>query len=274
MLTIKFCLRGATLQDLPDEPRFVINASNLQSGVLWRFSKPYMRDYKVGNFPRPKVPLAVAVAASSAFPPFLSPVQLRLNAADCEPNSGDGLQCEPYTTRPLLSDGGVYDNLGLESVFKRLSTVLVSDGGAAFRAAARPWRLWPLQLLRVIGCIDNQVRALRKRELIEHYQLRPLLLKDGYSEEDWIVRSSSHKGAYWGIAANPAEYPARDFLSCTVAQIEPLACVPTRLQALPDETQEKLINWGYAICDLALRSYYLRENVSPEPKFPYARGLS
>ena len=29
-----------TLQDLPDAPRFVINATNLQSGALWRFSKP------------------------------------------------------------------------------------------------------------------------------------------------------------------------------------------------------------------------------------------
>ena len=28
-----------TLQDLPDYPRFVINATNLQSGALWRFSK-------------------------------------------------------------------------------------------------------------------------------------------------------------------------------------------------------------------------------------------
>ena len=31
---------GATLQDLPDEPRFVINATNVQSGALWRFTKP------------------------------------------------------------------------------------------------------------------------------------------------------------------------------------------------------------------------------------------
>ena len=41
--------KGATLQDLPDEPRFVINATNVQSGVLWRFMKPYMRDYCVGE---------------------------------------------------------------------------------------------------------------------------------------------------------------------------------------------------------------------------------
>ena len=36
----------ATLQDLPDAPRFVINATSLQSGVLWRFFKPYMWDYR------------------------------------------------------------------------------------------------------------------------------------------------------------------------------------------------------------------------------------
>ena len=46
---------NATLQDLPDEPRFVINATNVQSGALWRFMKPYMRDYRVGSVPNPKL---------------------------------------------------------------------------------------------------------------------------------------------------------------------------------------------------------------------------
>ena len=50
-----------TLQDLPDEPRFVINATNVQSKVLWRFSKPYMADWRVGRVMKPRVPLAVAV---------------------------------------------------------------------------------------------------------------------------------------------------------------------------------------------------------------------
>jgi hypothetical protein len=42
-----------TLQDLPDYPRFVINATNLQSGELWRFSKPYNRDWRVGEIANP-----------------------------------------------------------------------------------------------------------------------------------------------------------------------------------------------------------------------------
>ena len=49
----------ATLQDLPDEPRFVINASNLQSGAVWRFMKPYIRDWRVGEIRNTRlVPLA------------------------------------------------------------------------------------------------------------------------------------------------------------------------------------------------------------------------
>ncbi len=52
---------SATLQDLPDTPRFVINATNVQSGVLWRFSKVFMRDYRVGEVKHPTVPIARAV---------------------------------------------------------------------------------------------------------------------------------------------------------------------------------------------------------------------
>ena len=41
-------LYGATtLQDLPDRPRFVFNATNLATGVSFRFSKPYAGDYRI-----------------------------------------------------------------------------------------------------------------------------------------------------------------------------------------------------------------------------------
>jgi hypothetical protein len=63
-----------TLQDLPDRPRFVINATNQQSGAVWRFSKPYMRDWRVGEVARPRLAVSLAVETSSAFPRFLSPL--------------------------------------------------------------------------------------------------------------------------------------------------------------------------------------------------------
>ncbi|MCA9421746.1 MAG: patatin-like phospholipase family protein, partial [Nitrospira sp.] len=59
----KHLFNHGTLQDLPDSPRFVINATNVQSGALWRFMKPYMRDWRVGEVKAPRVELALAVAA-------------------------------------------------------------------------------------------------------------------------------------------------------------------------------------------------------------------
>jgi len=74
----KTLFNGAKLDDFPDDsqpgnPRFVINATNIQTAALWRFSRNYMGDYRVGLVERPNVSLAAAVAASSAFPPVLIP---------------------------------------------------------------------------------------------------------------------------------------------------------------------------------------------------------
>lgn len=69
----------ATLQDLPDRPRFIFNATNFGRGVGFRFSKPYAGDYRIGRILHPTFRVSLAVAASSAFPPFLSPVLLVLD---------------------------------------------------------------------------------------------------------------------------------------------------------------------------------------------------
>src|SRR4051794_16096033 len=66
----------ALLDALPDDdtgPRFVINATNVQTGSLWRFSRPHMGDYRLGLLADPQIELAVAVAASSPLPPGRAP---------------------------------------------------------------------------------------------------------------------------------------------------------------------------------------------------------
>ena len=45
--------RRATLQELPESPRFVFNATSLQTGSLWRFSREYAAEYRVGHWARP-----------------------------------------------------------------------------------------------------------------------------------------------------------------------------------------------------------------------------
>src|SRR2546423_1079469 len=49
-----------TLQDLPSDsegPRFVFNATNVQTGALFRFSRPFLADYRLGLVRSPEVPL-------------------------------------------------------------------------------------------------------------------------------------------------------------------------------------------------------------------------
>jgi NTE family protein len=246
----KYLFHGATLQDLPNEPRFVINATNVQSGALWRFSKPYMRDWRVGEVRNPKVALARAVAASSAFPPVLSPLTLEVNAQDFTPESGADLQRAPFTSEVILSDGGVYDNLGLETTFKRYQTVLVSDGGGKLSAEEEPKADWARHAYRILNLIDNQVRSLRKRQLIAAF------------------RSKLRKGAYWSTWTDIGEYAVDLPLPCPRERTRDLAEIPTRLKRLSDEQQERLINWGYAVCDAALRAY-LEAPPAPPQSFPY-----
>ena len=189
--------KDKTLQDLPSDhegPRFVINATNVESGVLFRFSKPFMADYRVGMIMSPGVSLAKAVAASSAFPPVLSPSILEVNPHDFKPDPSCPLQKEPFTSRIALSDGGVYDNLGLETVWKEYQTVLVCDAGAGLKPDENPKRDWIFHAVRILEVINNQVGALRKRQVIESFKRN----------------DDVHDGAYFGIRSHVKDYhPAR-----------------------------------------------------------------
>jgi NTE family protein len=233
-------LGSITLEDLPDSPpgpSFVFNATNLQSGVLWQFSKPSMSDYLVGAVARPKLPLAVAVGASSAFPPLLSPAVLKLKAAEYVPGSGHGPPEFRHSTRVVLTDGGVYDNLGLEPVWKHYRTVLVSDAGGTLALEGRPARFWPLQLNRVFRVINAQVRSLRKRQTIAGFA------------------AGIRDGTYWGIRTNILDYRLEPVLPCPEDRTGKLASIPTRLTKIDDVKQQQLINWGYAVCDAAMRRH-------------------
>ena len=246
-----------TLQDLPDHPNFVFNATNLQSGKLWRFSKPYMADYKVGYVPDPVVELAEAVAASSAFPPVLSPFRLKLapGAVGVFPNDKPDLHHEPYTREAVLSDGGVYDNLGLEGVSGKTRLLLASDGGGGLEPTERPHRDWPLQMLRVLHVIDSQVRALRASELIDGFQRRK--------------EAGERGGALWTIRTPLEKYSEAACLPVSKKETEALAAIKTRLAKLSRRDQERLVNWGYAACDAAMRSYVEEGPPAIPAAFPY-----
>ena len=258
----------ATLQDLPNEeeglPRFTINATCVRSGVLWRFSRAYAANYRIGKVADPEFTLAECVAASSAFPPFLSPATIELPRDKIQRWSNlDGAYTEDlhygdYLERAHMTDGGVYDNLGLEVIWRKCQHLLVSDAGGKLKDITGAKRLWPFHLLRVMRLIDNQVRNLRKRQLI-----------DAFIEAENLRNPVGKRGAFWSIRSNMADYPIGDQYGYPHEQTRKLAQVKTRLTPIGPKLQEQLINWGYVACDTGLRSHWNQGEWEKSDRLPY-----
>jgi len=72
---------------------------------------------------------------------------------------------------------------------------------------------------------------------------------------------------------------ATDPLKCLTRKPAPLAEIPTRLEKMPRDVQNRLMNWGYAICDAALRAHIDAElraklgiQIGDTDEFPFPGG--
>lgn len=262
----RYLFHGRTLQQLPEAepgktPRFIFYATSLQTGSGVRISRKYLADYKVGRIDHPDFRLSKVVTASSAFPPLFSPVIFRIaDVSVWKPMPGTYLHDRfTFKNRLFLADGGVYDNMGLEAVWDRCKTLLVSDAGSPMEMEKRPAANPIGQLGRVRNILINQTRALRKRKLVDDF-------KDG-------VRH----GTYWGITTEIGHYELPDPLTQDSDRTQQLQKIRTRLNKFSAEEQGLLINWGYALADAALRRHCpaLLPAIVPAPAWPcpeYALG--
>jgi NTE family protein len=96
--------KGASLTDLPAQPHLVINATELRTGSAFRFGTMESGSWRWGKLHRNHASVAHAVAASAAYPLFLPAFDETLTFEK------DGAL---KNTRVILTDGGIYDNLGL-----------------------------------------------------------------------------------------------------------------------------------------------------------------
>jgi NTE family protein len=124
-----------------------------------------------------------------------------------------------------------------------------------YAAEADPKRDWLGHTHRVMQLMDNQVRSLRKRQLMGSY------------------RDKIRKGAYWGIWSDINEYGLSDALPCPAVKTQAIAATATRLKALEAASQERIINWGYAVCDAAMRKFGGMAGATAPTKFPYKVGV-
>jgi NTE family protein len=227
-------IKGLPVADGNGSPKFTFYATNLQTGRSFRFRQDMVADYMLGVSRTTDVSLAVAVAASSAFPPIFSPIIL-----DTDPEAwteGSELpNLEALRRRIVLADGGVYDNMGLESLVSNVDIALVSDAGAPFEIEEKPAQDKLFQLGRVRDILIDQTRALRKRWFISE------------------LEAGRMRGAYWGIGTHMSAYTSVPRMANDSTISSALEHLPTRLSSVDPNHQGHLINWGYALCDVSLR---------------------
>jgi NTE family protein len=228
-------------------PRVVVSATDLVFGVDWIEESAHadqparVGSYRAGHTtPDPGWRFADACATSCAEPPFFAPrrvpkaLGLRLVGGHYEIETAE--QHERLLRRLQLVDGGVYDNLGLEPVWKTHDHVLVSDGGGVFRATTQR---------TVVGRLARSLEILGRSG--SNTRLR------------WLHAAFAREvlgGCTWGI-----DDVVSDLDGLTDAQgypfevVELIARVRTDLDAFSTLEQRVLERHGYLVADRSVRRH-------------------
>ncbi len=233
-------LTGKTLGQLPDRPDYLFCATDMVYGAYWVFGKERTGDHWYVGYRTsdPKWPVARAVAASSCWPPVFDPLPLHLHSADYTPAEPWEKTTErtDHLAHMALTDGGVYDNMGLEPVWNTAACVLVSDGGGTFHYNSG-WNLIR-RVLRYQDIVQHQARAIRKRWLMSNF-----------------IRGDL-SGTYWGISTKVEHYDlpgAHGYSKALVDDI--LSRVRTDEDAFSEAEIAVLENHGYFLADAAIRQH-------------------
>jgi NTE family protein len=225
------------LVELPATPAFIYCATDLAFGVDWTFRREQIGDYQAGYIrpTPPDWPVAKAVAASSCFPPVFDPMPVPFNASRYKGGKAQGASADAARGGICLSDGGVYDNLGLEPIWKDHAIVLSSDGGSVFDFAAD--KNFFARVERYISIQGNQALALRKRWLISNFL------------------TGAMEGTYWGIGSLTANYGPQAPAGYPEDVAGMIASIRTDLDHFSEGEKAILENHGYLLAEAAVQQH-------------------
>jgi NTE family protein len=239
----------ARLDDLPERPRFIVCAADMEFGSQWVFDSGNRRiGSRTAGYASPPPDdwtIARAIAASSSFPGAFAPIRMSSDPALFAPGVYEGSDRKRRISKIELTDGGMYDNLGLEPVWRDHRILLVSDGGPTFASWQTRSLLW--RGLRHPVILLDQVSDLRKRWLVSNF------LK------------GEMRGAYWGIGSNPDNYELDHEPEAYPAQLiqQRISRIRIDLDAFSTAESNVLENHGYLMTDIAIQRH-MRELIRYE----------
>ncbi len=247
-------LSSLRFAQLPSRPSFVFCASDMRYGSQWVFDsgRREMGSDRAGFQPIPSdLTLARATAASSCVPAVFSAVRL----------DGDWFSADRNGSSPAergeLTDGGMYDNLGVEPVWRDHKVVLVSDGAPTYAGMQNDWIGW--KLARNLVILLDQSSEVRKR---------------------WIISSfvrGDMGGAYWGIASRPTSYEQEVEAPLYSDELVErfIARVRIDLDSFSEGEIGVLENHGYLMAELAVQRHAadLVSDGAPPPSVPHPEWM-
>ena len=182
------------LTDIIGDVKWYINCTTYETGKRFYFCHEKMGDYKIGYVEKPNIPLSDVMAASAGFPILIGPYSLQTDDYHWVPGEYSTLNWQPPHRTIHLWDGGVYDNLGLESIYKfdnggflkdGIEFMIISNASASIDFHHRQYIRADRNLKRILDIAMDQVTALRSRNVMDFIKRtnKGMYIKIGNSAE-------------------------------------------------------------------------------------------
>lgn len=231
-----------------DRPKLIVVACELQTKSAFYFAADEVSSWRFGAASSGSIEIADAVSASAAYP-----IALPALDREIEFTRKDGSKS---TDRVILTDGGVYDNLGLAPLWPdrvdsvsyhvdRYSRIIACRAGYALEAAPAP----SLATTRVAAAFESIFARAQNFAVKRLFDLREM-----GKLEDFLH-------PYLGQADHRLACPPPDLVRC-----EEVAGYPTDFSAMPEEWINKLVKRGEQVTHALLAEHWSAFAVVAEPR--------
>jgi NTE family protein len=226
-----------TLADLRDDrPKLIVVACELRTKSAFYFARDGVGSWRLGKTEPNRMEIAHAVAASAAFPGLLPALDEYLTL---EKNG------RSHPQRVVLTDGGVYDNLGLAPLWPdrdpsvslhadKFDTIIACRAGYGLGLSPPPI-FWPSRMIAVIESIHARAQNFGMSRLFD--------LKKAGALKGFII-------PYLGQADNKLAFPPPDLVTRETA-----AAYPTDFSGMSSEWIERLSKRGEQLTLALLREH-------------------
>jgi NTE family protein len=220
-----------------DRPKLIMIACELQYKSAFYFASDGVGSWRLGRADPNEVEIAQAVVASAAYPGLLPALDDRMTFVK------DG---KSTTQRVILTDGGVYDNLGLSPLWpdrdpkislhvNNYERIIACRGGYGLRQGA-PSIFWPSRMLAVMHAALARTENLSVNRLFD------------------LLKSRRLKGVlvpYLGQSDSTLAFPPPDLIPASE-----VADYPTDFSAMPHEWIDRLSRRGEQLTLALLKEHW------------------